>query len=300
MRIARVFEGSSPTVALAHGSGLYRASAIEAILGTPLPDGTSQAFEDRVFALGLLGLDLTHAELAGGTHLEDTRLPPNVALLPPVGKDPAVLELPAFGSDTRPRRVSGRALCGHEGSVALPFAAPQDTRARSRDRGGQSAAPGMGVGVGLAFVLGEDLRRATPAGAWNAVIGASLSLTFSLGELDERAGFVPAQIHSRELGTALGPWLVTRDEWGSQVTLSTPDGDHVVNVDGARIGNALSWVSWLGDVRAGDVLIVATPPAWRQLEQRVSVEAPGFGQLAVTLGGAPGIPGDGLARIDDG
>ena len=36
MRIARVFDGSSPTVALAFGSGLYRASAIEAIQLSPL------------------------------------------------------------------------------------------------------------------------------------------------------------------------------------------------------------------------------------------------------------------------
>ena len=125
-------------------------------------------------------------------------------------------------------------------------------------------------------------------------------MTFSLGELDERIGFVPAPVHARELGTALGPWLVTRDEWGSHVTLATPGGDHVISIDGARVGAALSWVSWLGDVRPGDVLIVATPPAWTPLEQRVTVEARGFGQLAVTLGGVPGIPGDGFARIDDG
>lgn len=299
MRIARVFEGSSPTVALAFGSGLYRASAIEAILGSPLPEGTSQAFEDRVFALGLLGLDLTYGELAGGTHLEDTRLPPGVALLPPVGRDPAVLELPAFGDDTRPRRVSGRALYGHESSVALPFPAFSAGASRSRDRSAAATPPGMGVGVGLAFVLGEDLRRATARSAWDAVIGGCLALTFSLGELDERTGFVPAPVHARELGTALGPWLVTRDEQGSRVQLATPQGDQVISIDGARIGDALAWVSWLGDVRAGDVLIVATPPAWTTFDQRVSVEAAGFGTLTVGLGGIPGIPGDGQARIDE-
>lgn len=299
MRIARVFEGSSPTVALAYDGSLYRASDIERILGTPLAEETPQSFEERVFGLGLAGLDLTWAELSGGTHLEDTRLPPGTALLPPVGRDPAVLELAAFGHDTRPKRVSGRALYGHESAVALPYPALPSGGQRGRERTAGQHANGLGLGVGLAFVLGEDLRRASASAAWDALLGACLAMTFSLGELDERTGFTAAPNHARELGTALGPWLVTRDEWGPRVTLTTPGGDHVVSIDRARIGEALSWVSWLGDVRAGDALIVATPPVWTTVDQRASVEAAGFGTLAVRLGGIPGIPGDGHARIDD-
>lgn len=299
MRIARVFEGSSPTVALAYGSGLYRAAAIERILGAPLAEETPQSFEERVFGLGLVGLDLTWAELAGGTHLEDTRLPAGTILLPPVGRDPAVLELAAFGHDTRPRRVSGRALYGHESAVALPGPALSSPRSAGRERAAGAGGSGLGVGVGLAFVLGEDLRRANARAAWEALLGACLAMAFSLGELDERTGFAAAPNHARELGTALGPWLVTRDEWGPRVTLTTPGGDHVVSIDQARVGEALAWVSWLGDVRAGDVLIVATPPVWTTVDQRARVEAPGFGTLAVGLGGIPGIPGDGHARIDD-
>jgi hypothetical protein len=285
MRIAKVFEGTTPTVALAHGSGLYRAAAIEDVLGSPLPAGTSETFDDRVFSLGLAGLDHTYAELAAGTHLEDTRLPADAIVLPPVGRDPALLELSAESQDTRPRRISGRALHGPGGSVSLPIASSRRTEH-------------LGAGFGLGFVVGEDVRRATPRAAWDAVIGACLAIGFSLGVRDERGEWTPAETGARELGTALGPWLVTREDWPSHVLLTTTSGPRPVTIDAARVGQALAWVSWLGDVKAGDVLLVTSPPTWIPSQGCVSADARGFGCLAITVGGVPGIPADGSARID--
>jgi hypothetical protein len=329
MRLAKIFEGAAPGLALVHGNGLYRAESIERVLGSPLPDGTPPAFDKRVFSLAMVGLDTLHAELTAGTHLEDTRVGPGASLLPPVARGAAVLELSSsrtHAAHLRPMRVSGRALHGHRGSIPL-VASPGDR------------ADGAAVGAGVAFVLGEDLRRATPREAWDAVVGACLALTLALvpGSSDDGlpslvslAGApgppgsnAPARLAvQRELGTVLGPWLVTRDEWPRESegapqlerferprkTVSFQEDELFEGpsderplaplFDATQIGGALSWISRFGELRAGDVLLVADEPRWVPASTEVTVRAPSLGRLSALLDGPLDIPTDGFARID--
>ena len=294
MRVAKVFDGTTPMLALVHGSGLYRATALETILGSPLPAGIAGGFDERVFGLGLLGLDSLQTELSSGMHLEDTRIHEPWALLPPVGRDPAVLDLGVVAADGElPRRVSGRALFGDGASVSVP-----------------RAAEGAGVGFGIAFIVGDDLRRSSAEAAWSSVIGACLAVTCWLGDPAEtpRADLWTREpTRARELGTSLGPWMVTRDEWPESLQLlpsvraaqeTARIAPFDVRFDGRRLGAALAEVSAFAQIRAGDVLVVTTPPTWVEGGTQVSVEAPRFGCLTSYLGGPPSIPGDGLARID--
>lgn len=351
MRLAKIFEGATPTVALVHGNGLYRAESIEQVLGSPLPEGTPPAFDKRVFSLALAGLDVLAAELSAGTHLEDTRVGRDAALLPPVARGAAVLELalPAATIDAagarqttpcrsiwcRPVRVSGRALHGHRGSIPL-VASPGD-------RG-----DGAAIGGGVAFVLGDDLHRATPREAWDAVAGACLALTLALVPRSEipldfatastscDTGLVAPtemQVRSsarssvcRELGTVLGPWLVTREDWsfvaGESPSLerfeaprqrtsgaSSSYDDELLGppsleqplghfFDATLVGDALSWVSRFGELRAGDVMLVTDAPRWVPSSTEITLRAPFLGRLSVLLDGPLDLPADGFARID--
>jgi hypothetical protein len=280
MRVARVWDGERELAAVEYEGGFYRVDRLDAALGVPLPDdmmGVAGDFSTRVFGLSMLGLADHLDALVTGSRLDDALCDPYAArVLPPCGRSPQVLELVSPGASALSARLSSRALYGHDTSVVLPLDEPH---AR--------------VAPAVAFVVGDDLQRASVDEARRAIAGRCLALAWSieresLEATSEGMGPWPG----REVGTHLGPFL--RASTG--VGLSTPieplpssldvelqvgpprpsmwfDEASIVDVDvdvaGSRlstaleapidrIATALALASRFAPVIAGDVLVVSS------------------------------------------
>jgi 2-keto-4-pentenoate hydratase/2-oxohepta-3-ene-1,7-dioic acid hydratase in catechol pathway len=111
--------------------------------------------------------------------------------------------------------------------------------------------------VGLAVILGEDLRRATPRDAQRAILGYSILNNWTARQ-EERRG---SGSRARDFATQLGPILLTTDEIGEvgdlRVTVrvgsqllpcSTAAGNHFT------IPECIAFVSDHVDLCAGDVI----------------------------------------------
>ena len=271
MRLARVEVDEGEVAAIEHRGELHRVDRLDAILGVALPDDVLPAgsFARRVLSLGVVTL-AAHAEaLADGTHLDDARLGKGARLLPPTGADPVVLELPMDGRSVRSYRVSGRALFGH-GAAGLS----------ARDAGPLLVAPG------LAIVLGEDLHLPSLGEAREAVLGVTLALAWSLARERDAAtaeGLGPSP--ARDVGTHLGPLLTAAFDLdvavAAELTIGSAVTQTTLRAGTRRVAEALVHAARYGDLRAGDVLLIASGPA-----------------LPVAIGTSVSLRGEALGRLD--
>jgi hypothetical protein len=253
MRIARVLHGSSPVpvLALERDGALYDAGELDRVFGLPssrrgLRDPRDRSdFHTRAVALACAGLAALDERLRAGDRPGTARLLPGTFVwLPPCDTDRALyVQMAPYDEpldEPLHRICDARSLVGHESPVAFP---PGENR------------PSYELGV--AAVLREDLRNATPAEAGRAVLGYTIVNAWS-GRDDEvrQRGWgsprVPAQ---------LGPVLVTPDELDDVGRLRAQvrvEGTVVTETgtDGGRfsLAESIAWVSRWVDLRGGDVV----------------------------------------------
>ena len=122
--------------------------------------------------------------------------------LPPVVRPTAFREFDAFrsGTDGAPPGfffANHNTLAGHNAAVAAPAGCTE-----------------LDCGLALGVIIGHGGRDLEPARAWEHVIGftiVNLLCARDLLRAERAAGFGPAK--ARDFATAVGPWLVTRDEF---------------------------------------------------------------------------------------
>jgi 2-keto-4-pentenoate hydratase/2-oxohepta-3-ene-1,7-dioic acid hydratase in catechol pathway len=138
---------------------------------------------------------------------------------------------------------NARGLLGHEARVAFP---------------GHETRPDFELG--LAAVLGEDLRRATAEEAEQAIIGYAILNDWTARD-EEARHKDPAR--ARDFGPQLGPVLVTRNEVGEIARLRMQArvdgqvvGSGVVGKAGEHFAESIAFVSHRLQLRAGDLLAV--------------------------------------------
>jgi 2-keto-4-pentenoate hydratase/2-oxohepta-3-ene-1,7-dioic acid hydratase in catechol pathway len=253
MRIARVLRQGAdetspfPTLALERDGALYDVGELDALFDTPHhPDRLAGAsdFHTRVLALGCAGLDQLDARLRAGERPTEARLLPGTFLwLPPCDPERAYhVQLAAYDAEgPRPafQLCNARGLIGHDEAVVFP---------EDEER------PDFELGV--AAVIGEDLRCATEEEAEGAILGYAILNAWRGRDDEERQP--PAM---RRVAAQLGPVLVTTDELGDvgRLRAQARVGGRVVadtNVGGWTFPPAASiaWVSRWMDLRAGDVI----------------------------------------------
>jgi Fumarylacetoacetate (FAA) hydrolase family len=275
MRLARVLHESSPfpRVALERDGALYDVSELGRCLGVGRAEmhlgefGLSADFFERVIALRCAGLATLDERICGGDRPTEARVVPGSFLwLAPCDTERSLFVhvdlptvAPALGSP-RYRLGNGRGLLGHEARVAFPAS---ETR--------------PGFELGLAAVLGEDLRRASIGEAEEAITGYSILNVWVARDEDARHRDSGA---ARDFGSQLGPVLVTRGELGelSRLRLQARVGGKVmasgvVGHAGDALPEAVAFVSHYVDLRAGDVVGTTCLPI---------VEAP-FGPMVELL-----------------
>jgi 2-keto-4-pentenoate hydratase/2-oxohepta-3-ene-1,7-dioic acid hydratase in catechol pathway len=258
MRIARVLHEASltPVVALERDGALYDVAELERQWDTRFsPDriGGAGDFHARVIALACAGLDDLDERLRAGSRPTEARLLPGSFLwLPPCDVDRcAYLQMgpsPRGSGDEEPRYWFGnaRGLLGHETSV--PFPAHEDEPE---------------LELGLAVVLGEDTRRATPEQAERAILGYTVVNDWTARQQWKRdRARAAGEIRAKGFATQLGPVLVTSSEMGDPTDLTTRvriEGDEaqppsLVSASSITIAQAIAYISDQIDLRAGDVI----------------------------------------------
>jgi hypothetical protein len=259
MRIARIIHESCPfpIVALERDGALYDVAELDlrfATRGTRELLGGASDFFSRVIALGGAGLDDLDQRLAAGHRPTEARLAPGSFLwLPPCDPDRALLvhvtRDPA--GELAARVGNARAILGHEAAAPFPFGA---TRPQ--------------LELGIAAILGDDLRGATVSEAQRAILGAAIVNDWAARDLEE-SGCAPLQ--SRDFATQLGPVLVTQSELAGTASLRTQIRvGGVVIARGAlpdplvALAEAAAFASQHVELRAGDVVTLAAPRTPRE------------------------------------
>jgi 2-keto-4-pentenoate hydratase/2-oxohepta-3-ene-1,7-dioic acid hydratase in catechol pathway len=269
MRIARVLQGSylAPTVALERDGALYDVETLELRWDTQFsPDRVGSGrgfagacgagdFHTRVIALACAGLEQLDERLRAGSRPTEARLLPGSFLwLPPCDVDRcAYLQMapstPGSGDDDEEPRYwigNARGLIGHDTTVPFP---PREDEPE--------------LELGLAAVLGEDIRRATPEQAEQAILGYTLVNDWTARQQwrrdRARAG---GEVRAKDFATQLGPVLVTKSEISDLSALTTRirvEGDEA-QITGAlgacrvSIAEAIAYISGHIDLCAGDVI----------------------------------------------
>jgi hypothetical protein len=259
MKIARILHESCPfpVVALERDGALYDVAELDARFATPrarrLLGGASDFFS-RVIALGGVGLDELDQRLAAGYRPTEARLAPGSFLwLPPCDTDRAMLvhvtRDPA--GELTARLGNARAILGHEAASPFPGGATQPE-----------------LELGIAAILGDDLRRASVAEAQRAILGAAIVNDWAARDLEAR-GLGPLQC--RDFATQLGPVLVTSNELEGAATLRTQ-----IRVGGAvlasgalpsplvELAEAVACASEHVELHAGDIVTLAAPLTRRE------------------------------------
>ena len=256
MRLARVLHESSPfpRVALERDGALYDVGELGRCLGVGRAAihlgelGLSADFFERVIALRCAGIAALDERICGGDRPTTARVVPGSFLwLAPCDTERSLfvhVDLPSASSVTaspRYRIGNARGLLGHEARVAFPAG---ETR--------------PGFELGLAAVLGEDLRRATAAEAEEAIAGYSILSLWVARDEDERHR---GSSGARDFGPQLGPVLVTRGELGELARLRVQArvggkvmANGVIGRAGDGLPEAVAFVSHYVDLRAGDVV----------------------------------------------
>jgi len=234
----------------------------------------ASSFRHRVFSLGLAGLDELLDCLAEGeappTSLIETS---ECTWMVPTLANAALLQFePRTGATPSFKRGFGRCLVGHE----APLPVPADE-------------PGARVQAGIAAILGDDLRDATPQQARRAIVGYA---AISLWEMPSREALSPGW-GSFRLGQ-LGPTLTAADE-----RFDASACDVSVSVNGRVAGSTrgggwtcsfeemIAFASEGADLFAGDVVACAplvTVGGQESLSlrdrDRITVRVAGLGELS--------------------
>ncbi len=248
MRIARVLqeETTEPTLGLERDGALYSVGELDRAFQTPFsPDEHpgSASFHHRVVALGCAGLDLLDDRLRAGDRPTAARiLPGTFVWLPPCDPDRAYhVRLPRAAGSSH-HLGSARAFTGHDASVSFP--------------GGETR---PGFELGLAVMLGEDLRSASPEDAERAILGYAILNDWTARDEEARC---PAR--ARDFSPQLGPVLVTKDEVHAPARLRTRarvDGEVAGTSElGPRVAllaRSIAETSRWVELRAGDVVSTA-------------------------------------------
>lgn len=254
MRIARIIHESCPfpVVALERDGALYDVAELDLRFATPRTRellGGASAFFSRVIALGGIGLDELDQRLAAGYRPTEARLAPGSFLwLPPCDPDRAMLVHVTrdLAGDLSARVGNARAILGHEAAAPFPFGATRPE-----------------LELGIAAILGDDLRGATVSEAQRAILGAAIVNDWAARDLEAR-GLTTLQ--SRDFATQLGPVLVTQSELSGVTSLRTQ-----IRVGGVVIASvalldplfalaeAVAFASQHMELRAGDVVTLAVP-----------------------------------------
>jgi hypothetical protein len=288
MRLARILpvvdpsrgDPEPPVLALVRDDVLYRVGPLERFYRTGLSGPASERAEDfhtRVVALGAAGLgDLDERLVSGFRPQEAVVARGAFSWLPPCDPEGAALiHVDTFdvGGGGRggpgPERPSlrlgwARGLLAHDERVPIPAAAPE-------------------LRVRLAFMLREDLHRATWAEARDAVLG--VSLLFEWSSLTS----APAADGPSVLGQ-LGPVLTVPrtvpDLAGKRLEVSVAEGAVAeVPLPSPRWSpaEAIAYASQAVELAAGDLVSVGPLPLPLPspgFDVRVSVTLEGFGTLS--------------------
>jgi hypothetical protein len=204
MRIARVLLPTSPVpvLALERDGCLYDVAELERRFDTPFaPERFPGAddFHKRVVALGCAGLDELDERLRGGDRPTEARIWPGEFLwLAPCATERVMYAQaePVVRTDEPgdgpPYRIgNARGLVGHDAVIPFPFREEQ---------------PDLEIGV--AAMLGEELRRASVDEVDRSIIGYSILSEWTARQEERRHG----PTRARDFAPQLGPVLVTKDE----------------------------------------------------------------------------------------
>ena len=256
MRIARIIHESSPfpVIALERDGALYDVAELDLRFATArtreLVGGACDFFA-RIIALGGAGLDELDQRLAAGYRPTEARLAPGSFLwLPPCDPDRAMLAHvtrdPA--GELSVRLGNARSILGHEAATPLPHG---ETR--------------PAIELGIAAILGDDLRRATVSSARRAILGAAIANDWTARDLENRG---LSALHCRDFATQLGPTLVTIDALvGVPILRAQIRVGGVIVAEGAladplhALAEAVACASQLVELHAGDVVTLSTPLA---------------------------------------
>lgn len=254
MKIARIIHESCPfpVVALERDGALYDVAELDRRFATPRTQellGGASDFFSRIIALGAVGLDELDQRLAAGYRPTEARLAPGSFLwLPPCDPDRAMLVHVTRDreGELAVRLGNARAIVGQDAAVPFPFGATRPELA-----------------LGIAAILGDDLRRATVSAARRAILGAAIVNDWAARDLEAR-GLSPLQC--RDFATQLGPVLVTRGELEDVATLRTQIRvGGVVVASGAlaeplaALAEAAACASQHVELHAGDIVTLAAP-----------------------------------------
>ncbi len=286
-----------PIVALERDGAIYSVAVLDRLHDTafsPERFPLASDFHARVVALGGAGLAELDDALKRGERPTEARLLPGAFLwLPPCDPDRAlyVQLVPtggAEGAEPAYRIGNARGLLGHEARV--PFPAGEEE-------------PDYELGV--AAILGDDLRAATTAEADAAILGFTVIADWTARATERAmiAACLPIS-RARDFATQLGPVLVTVDEVGDVARLRTRAraGGHVLEGSpaGARrlpIAEAIASVSHSVELRAGDVISAGCVPGGSAAAHGRTVAWDARVELSVErLGTLAGVPVRGPER----
>ncbi|NUO52983.1 MAG: fumarylacetoacetate hydrolase family protein [Polyangiaceae bacterium] len=254
MRIARFLERSTsrPRIGLERDGIIYDVEALEAALGAAVEvPGDPWDFHTRVAALSCAGLRELDAALLQGKRPASAVVPRDgVAALPPCDTDRALyvhVDVGARGGEPAVRLGAARSIAGQDALVDLP-------------RGERDPA----VEVGVAIVVGDDLRDATAREARSAILGVSVLADWRARDTEKSAPFGATV---RGLRAQMGPVLAgiaTVPKPGSlAVSVTTRGAAHALGTLGdlgLSLEDAVALASTHFDLRAGDVVGVAPVP----------------------------------------
>ncbi len=285
LRLAHVLYDGAEVLAVEYRGRLLSVAELERLFEletSPQRFAEVSSFRRRVFSLGLAGLEELVDCLADGEAPPSAVLDPSQCLwMVPTLANPALLLFePRPGATPSFRRGFGRCLLGHE----APLPVPSDETAPRLE-------------AGIAAILGDDLRCATPEQAERAIIGYA---PISLWTFPSREALSPGW-GSFRLGQ-LGPMLTaSHDRFDpSDCEVSLVVNGHEVATSQrapwrASFGEMIAFASEGADLFAGDVvacgpLAVAGGEGRAVLRDRdrVSVRVAGLGELAgVVVASAP-------------
>jgi hypothetical protein len=254
MKIARIIHESSPfpVIALERDGALYDVAELDSRFATARTRelvGGACDFFSRVIALGGAGLDELDQRLAAGHRPTEARLAPGSFLwLPPCDPDRALLVHVTRDRDGElaVRLGNARAALGNDTRTPFPHG---ETR--------------PDLALGIAAIVGDDLRRATVSSARRAILGAAIVNDWAAHDLEERG---LGALHCRDFATQIGPALVTIDALvGVAAVRAQIRVGGVIVAEGAlpepldALAEAVACASQLVELHAGDVVTLATP-----------------------------------------
>ena len=254
MRIARIIHESSPfpVIALERDGALYDVAQLDLRFATERTRelvGGACDFFSRIIALGGAGLDELDQRLAAGYRPTEARLAPGSFLwLPPCDPDRAMLVhvTREAAGELAVRLGNARSILGHEATTAFPHG---------------EARPALELGI--AAIVGDDLRHATVSAARRAILGAAIANDWAARDLEDRGA---SALRCRDFATQLGPSLVTIDSLdGAPLLRAQIRVGGAIVAEGAlpdpsaALAEAVACASQLVELHAGDVVTLATP-----------------------------------------